>query len=154
MIQGLTLGSARICKLHDHELKLRSLFEAFSGYRERDVYLRASSSDPGWPGWPSYRDQFRLVFIFSLACSRLRDSRVHEIEKARTPDYALIFSRAFYLVIRVISTIWEPGTCYSQTCIKRLPLGNDLLTAWQVDLLIQVWHTYISKGYSRKWRSD
>ena len=48
---------------------------------------------------------------FSLACSRLRDSRVCEIEKGWTRKY-----------LRVIPTIWEPGTGYVK--LKNMKTGR------------------------------
>ena len=42
-------------------------------------------------------DVFSIRYILDVAFSKLRDSRVREIETApRFPDHALIFSPAFY----------------------------------------------------------
>ena len=41
--------------------------------------LTASSYEPGWPGWPTYRDEFRLGFIWE------NSARFPRWEKAEDP---------------------------------------------------------------------
>ena len=75
------------------------------------IYRHFPSVDPSgrFAGLPNLG---KPLYIKKIACSRLRDSRAHWIEKARTWEEngtkrSANFSRAFFF--RVFPTIWQPG---------------------------------------------
>ena len=62
------------------------------------------------------------IYILDVAFSKLRNSRVREIETApRFPDHALIFSRAVYS--RATPSIWEPGRGDFVHCLDFVSFG-------------------------------
>ena len=60
--------------------------------------LRASSYEPGWPGWPAYRDEFRLGFIWE------NSARFPRWEKAEDPG------DEFWREIRKTKQRWRNAT--------------------------------------------